>query len=80
MLFKHAATTLEFSRGTERQRGDKKIREKGGKKEVCVCGERINKRTQRGVDENQTKQVTCAPRPHMLRQHSNTHTGGNNAS
>lgn len=57
MLFKHAPTTLEFSKGTQRQRGDKKIREKAEKKKWG----RINNRTQRGADENQTKQVTCAP-------------------
>lgn len=32
ILFKHAETTSEFSKGTERQRGDKKIREREQRK------------------------------------------------
>lgn len=69
-MFKQTWTILECSEGPQRQRGDKKIREKAKKKKKKSSGGSINNRTQRGVDENQTKRVTCALRPHTACLHT----------
>lgn len=70
-MFKQTWTILECSEGPQRQRRDKKIREKAKKKKKKKSsGGSINNRTQRGVDENQTKRVTCALRPHTACLHT----------